>query len=183
MQTVYTIDFTNSTAQNVQLPIGTYAVTANNLKGYAGTTISTFTVTPNTTQINLQVTADGVLNVIVKDNQNNPVTAGTLQFSNAVGNVPYGSTVNIGSTGNATFRNVPYDAVNGIDLYVSQPTSDASHNPITVPQAVDMVGATQNETILNDTKAITVTLNVADANYPGITPINGSLTAELRAAQ
>lgn len=171
----YELDFTNGLA-TADLPVGTYTYVSNTIAGYSeGATVESFTVTPTTSSIDITITADGTLNITVVDDLDTPITEGSVQLSNNDGTTRYGTAATIDSSGLASFANVPYDAT-GISLFVAQDASDDSHDPIDTPQAVSMTETPQSETILNDRKAIAVGINLTDAIYAGITPINGTLT-------
>ena len=171
----YDLTFSNGLA-TANLPVGTYTYVSNTIAGYSeGATVDSFTVTPTTTSLNITITANGTLNISVVDDLNNPITEGSLQLSDSDGTTRYGTVSTIDSSGLASFANVPYDTT-GISLFVAQDASDDSHDPLETPQAVSMTETPQNETIYNDRKAIEVGINLADAVYAGITPINGTLT-------
>lgn len=171
----HTLTFLNgSTTAPVSLPVGTYTFVSTTIPGYETGSVAQFTVTPTTTSVALSITANGSLAVTVEDDLGNPITAGALQLSNQTGATRYGTEQSIVS-GNAAFANVPYNALSGIDFYIAQDGSDASHDPITTPQAVAMTQQTQAETVLNNRKSISLNFTMADTNYAGITPVTGDL--------
>ena len=170
----YTLSFLNgSTSGSVTLPVGTYTFVSTTIPGYADGTVAQFTITPTTTSVALSLTANGTLTVTVEDDLGNPITAGALQLSNQAGGTRYGTEETI-VNGLATFDNVPYDGT-GIDFYMAQNGSDSNHDPLAVPQAVDMRQLTQAETVLNSRKTVTPSFTMADALYAGITPVTGDL--------
>ncbi len=172
----YTITFVNGVAENVELPVGTYTYQSNTIPGYDDGTVNSFKIEPSSTEINLTITANGVLNISVKDDLDAPITSGSLQLSDSTGDTVYGQSVSI-TEGEATFEHVPYDS-NGIDFYVKQNESDELHDPIEDPQAVSMTETPQDEAILNARKIITLDLKVADMYYEGITELNGNIVVE-----
>lgn len=111
----------------------------------------------------LSLTANGTLTVTVEDDLGNQITAGALQLSNQAGGTRYSTEETI-VNGLATFDNVPYDGT-GIDFYMAQNGSDSNHDPLAVPQAVDMRQLTQAETVLNSRKTVTPSFTMADALY------------------
>lgn len=173
--TNHTIDFLNgSSTGTIILPVGTYSYVSNTIPGYADGTVEQFVITPSTTEVALEITANGTLTVIVKDDLDDPITSGVLQLSDETGATRYGSTENI-VDGESVFENVPYLATTGIDFYIAQDSSDANHVPISDPQAVSMELQEQTETILNERLGVTVEFTMEDAYYAGITPITGDL--------
>ena len=173
--TNHTIEFLNgSSTGTIVLPVGTYSYGSNNVPGYADGTVNQFTITPATTSVSLEITANGTLTVLVKDDLDDPITAGVLQLSDETGATRYGDTENI-TDGESVFANVPYLATTGIDFYIAQNSSDANHVPITDPQAVSMELQEQTETIINERLGVTVEFTMEDANYAGITPVTGDL--------
>lgn len=171
-----TINFVNGVAENVTLPVGNYTFVSSQIPGYTTATATDFTITRDTQTVTVTLTADGVLNIQVVDDLGNSITAGSLNLSNADGTTVYGSPVDIGTDGTATFNNVPYDTTTPVNVWVDQAASDPDHEPIDTPQAVEMDANPTTETIINDRVTTTVTVNATDANYPGITPLNGTLT-------
>lgn len=171
----YTLTFVNGVAQDASLPIGSYTVTETNIDGYEGAVVESFTVIKGVDTINLTITAGGTLTVNVNDRSGNPINGGTLQLSNESGTTTYGDAVNI-VNGVATFANVPYDAENGIQLYVSQPTAAEGYEPIDAPAGKLMISDDETLELVNESTAQTVTVELEDANYPDITPINGTVT-------
>lgn len=171
----HTINFLNGTSTApVALRVGTYSFVSTTIPGYAdGGSVAQFTVTPTTTSLALSITADGTLQVTVKDEDGTSITSGALQLSNEAGDVRYGSEVDI-VAGAVTFSNVPYAAA-GIDFYMAQNGSDENHDPLEEPQAVDMTQQTQQEAVLNQLKTTSVSFTMADTNYSGITPVTGDL--------
>ena len=170
----YTLNFVNgSTTLPSTLPVGTYSFVSTTIPGYADGTVAQFTITPTTTSVALSVTANGTLQVTVVDDLGNPITAGALQLSDETGATRYGDQKTI-VDGDATFANVPHN-VTCIDFFMAQNGSDANHDPIAVPQAVEMTQLEQNENVLNSRKTVSVNFTMADLNYAGITPITGGL--------
>lgn len=171
----YTLTFVNGVAQDASLPIGSYTVTETNIDGYEGAAIEGFTVEESTTTVELTIAAAGGLTVNVQDGSGNPVNGGTLQLSDENGATTYGDAVNI-VNGVATFANVPYDTANGVQLYVSQPTAAEGYEPIAAPVGKLMTSGAETLELVNERTAQTVTVELEDANYPDVTPINGTVT-------
>jgi len=170
----YTIDFVNgSSTGSVTLPVGTYSFISTTIPGYADGNVAQFTITPTTTSVALSITANGTLQVTVEDDLGDPITAGALQLSDQTGSVRYGSEEDI-VAGATSFGHVPYVAT-GIDFYIAQNGSDANHEPLPNPQAVDMTQQVQDETVINARKTVSPSFTMADANYAGITPVTGAL--------
>lgn len=173
--TNHTIDFLNGSSTGaINLPVGVYSYVSNTIPGYADGTVEQFTITPSSTAVSLEITANGTLTVVVEDDLGDPITSGVLQLSDQTGATRYGSTQDIVS-GDAVFANVPYLAATGIDFYIDQDSSDASHEPISNPQAVSMELQAQTETLINERKLMPLTFTMEDVNYAGITPVTGEL--------
>lgn len=169
----HTINFLNgSSTAAVTLRVGTYSFVSTTIPGYADGSVAQFTVTPTTTSLGLSITANGTLEVTVKDEDGSSITSGALQLSNQQGDVRYGDEEDIVS-GAVTFANVPHGA--GISFYMAQNGSDADHDPLADPQLVDMALQTQQEAVLNELKTTSVNFTMADGNYAGITPVTGNL--------
>lgn len=170
-----TITFTNGTASNVTLPVGTYTLKSSAIPGYIDGTIPEFTITSTTTDVALAITAQGTLSVTVTDDTGVKITTGTLQLSNQTGATPYGNIVTI-TDGAASFANVPYSATGNVDFYIDQLTTDSEHTILDTPQAVEMLTKEQSEAIENNRIAKSFNFTIADAVYSGITPLNGDIT-------
>ncbi len=170
------LNIVNGKAENVRLPVGTYTYVSNTIPGYSnGGTVKSFTVTRETTSVDVQIAADGELTINVKDDIDQPITSGNVQLSNSDGSTVYGSVAQI-AEGKATFSNVPHD-INGIGLYIGQAASDETHDPIgiTNPVAYSMTATPAATDIINQRKQQEFTLNLSDEFYAGITPLNGDL--------
>lgn len=170
-----TITFTDGQARNVSLPLGKYTYVSSTIPGYTDAAVEGFEVTENTKLIELVIAANGKLKVHVIDDLDKEIVSGSLQLSNSTGTTTYGDAAII-NKGYATFRNVPYDEANGIPVWISQPASDDDHDPIETPQAELLTDETTNATIYNQREVKTMTIKLEDANYPGITPLTGSIT-------
>lgn len=170
----YTIRFTNGVSEKMFLPVGTYSVKSIQIPGYENAATDTFTITRDTQYIQILLRADGVLRVLVKDDQDTPITDGTLQLSNGSGSTTFGSEMNI-VNGVAVFRNVPYNEYPAIQTWIKQNGSDADHDPIAAPQAVALKENPQTVTIRNLRKQAEVGFTAVDPIYTGMVELTGSI--------
>lgn len=172
--TEHLIDFENgvSTAA-VELPVGKYTFVDTSVPGYEDGAVAEFTITPETTDVELHISAVGTLTVTVKDDAENAVTAGKLQLCNESGETKYGAEVDI-TDGSATFAHVPHSAA-GVGFYLSQDGADSGHEPLETPQAVTMIEQAESATIIDARKSVSVNFTMVDPNYSGIAPVTGHL--------
>ena len=170
-----TIVFTNGQAQNISLPIGKYTYVSSTIPGYTDATVEGFEIRENTKRVELSITANGRLKVHVIDDLDEEIVSGSLQFSDSTGKTTYGAPAVI-NKGYATFKNVPYDESEGINVWISQPASDDTHDPIKTPQAEVLTEAESTAVIINKRETSTVDIALEDHNYPGIAGLTGSIT-------
>lgn len=168
-----TVTFVDGKAVGVSMPVGTYTMVSNTLRGYTTATAAPFTVTPGATQVTVKLTAAGTLTVHVSDDLDDDIIAGSLQLCSQDGLTLYGSPASIGTDGVATFQNVPYDSITPLTLWVKQLQTDYLHNVFPGVQSVLMAEATQTLELLNERKSSTVTVTAQDAVYADIVPLNG----------
>lgn len=172
--TEYTLNFTNGICSGVELPVGTYSYVRNTIKGYDGGWVDSFTVTPTTTDISIEIAANGILTVNVKDKFGTSITEGDMVLADANHSTTYGTPVQIVS-GVAIFSNVPNDS-NGLSLYLAQNSSDSRHYPLPdPPKEINMNQPDVSVDVLNELKPIPVTINMSDKYYRDITEITGSV--------
>lgn len=174
-------DVTITNGQGTQaMKAGTYEVTATEAQGYDLTTLSptTYTATSESGTGHFTLSASGTLTFTVNEDTTTariPVTSGTIVMTDSTGNVQYGSVVEINSTGEAVFNNVPYGTSESpVTLYFKQLTSDDTHNPYDGIIEVNMTAQDQTENILNKLIA-TQTFTLEDANYSGLKINNATL--------
>ena len=173
----YSVSFTNGSASQ-SMKAGTYSVEATSAPGYDLTSLSptTFTATTSAGSEAFTLSATGTLTFIVNETGaqgGTAVTGGTIVMTDSTGNVEYGSAVNISSSGEAVFNNVPFgDGTDPYTLYFKQLTSDDGHNIYAGVITVSMTSSTQTEYVENlpiASQALTLT----DANYSGL-PVNSA---------
>lgn len=164
---------------------GDYSVTATYAPGYVLTSLepSTYTVTSGGSQTGaFTLSANGTLTITFNETGaegGTPITAGTVVMTDQTGETQYGSVVNIGADGVATFENVPYgSAETGYTLYFKQLTSDEDHNIYPNVFAVGMGAQTQSEYIINTPKEVEQNFTLTDANYTGMPIPNANLEFE-----
>lgn len=170
----FTLNFIDGKASAL-LPIGSYSYISNTIRGYKNGTVDGFKINANTKTVDLTITADGVLNVSVKDSEGTPIANGKLRITDGAG-TDYGKEITI-TQGAASFSNLPYDADSPIIYYVEQNGSDPTHFPVTTPQQVTADRTPEQLDILNE-RGRTVDVTLTDNNYPGITPLTGDVVFE-----
>ena len=174
----YTVTITDGQG-STEMKAGTYMVSATEAFGYDTTTLSptSYTATETTGTGTFTLSASGTLTFnVVEDGTSTPITSGTIVMTDQTGSTQYGTIVNISSTGEAIFNNVPY----GTDstpfvLYFKQLTSDDNHNPYSGVITVSMTSATQSQNIVNTTIA-TQSITLTNADYDGLTIPNATLS-------
>lgn len=178
-KTDHTITFVDGVAENVKLPVGEYTPVPGSITipGYTDAAVNGFTITADTQTVTLQLTNTGTLRVTVVDDLGAPISGSTLQMSNADGSAEYGAPVITNTAGEASFQNLPYGSTTApINLWVEQQDTTEGHIRVDPPQAVTMDETPKEVTMVNERITADVDVNAVDANYPGITPMNGSIT-------
>jgi len=172
----YNVTITNGQGTE-KIQIGNYNVTVT-AAGYDASTLAptTFQATASGGTASFTLSASGKLTFIVNDSGaegGNPVTGGQIVMTDSAGSATYGSPVDIDSTGNAVFDNVPYgDGTDPYTLYFKQLSSDGDHDPYDGVITVQMIGATQTDYVKN-VALVTQSFSLLDANYQGL-PINNA---------
>ncbi len=196
----YVINFTNGVSAPISLPVGKYTFVSTTIPGYenAGTTMGEFEVTASSTVIPIKLSANGVLTVDVRDDQDTAITAGEIELTNSAKTKMYAAYLTeaealgisvekpvhltlLVNEENSFKRSIAARlaedlSVGGISVYLKQNGSDAGHNPITDVQAATMDRQSHTEYVINERKSFNVTLNVEDENYDGITDFTGNVT-------
>lgn len=169
------ITFTAGVADNISLPIGTYTLVSSAIPGYTDGTIPEFTVNSDTTEVNLQITAQGTIVVTVTDDVGGVVQSGTIALADQDKEPSYGNDVTI-VNGQATFANVPWIQGTGLPVYLFQKTTDANHTVPDTTTLVTMDQVSKTATVTDGRMSKSVRFTIVDANYAGITPLTGTVT-------
>ena len=175
----YNVTITNGTgSQNMQA--GTYTVSVTNAPGYDATTLSptTYTATANAGAGAFTLSATGTLTFVVNETGaagGTPVTEGSLVMTDSTGNTQYGSPINITSSGEAIFNNVPYGtSETPFVLYFKQLSTDSAHNVYEGVISVQMDAQTLTQYVQNSAIALQ-TITLTDANYSGLPIANATM--------
>ena len=173
------VSITNGSGSSA-MKAGLYSVSVV-AAGYDESTLTptSYTATASEGSGSFTVTATGTLTFNVNEtgaSGGTPVTAGSIVMTNSSGSVEYGSAVNIDSSGNAVFNNVPFgNATAPYTLYFKQLTSDDNHNIYTEIISVSMTSSSQSEYVIN-TPIATQSFTLTDGTYLNMPVASATLT-------
>lgn len=157
---------------------GSYSVTSST-NGYVDSSIdpSTLNVVEGTNSYNLKIAAEGNLTLhVTEDGTTSGIAVVGAKFirCDSLGTT-YGSEFVTDENGNAVITNVPFAASNAPEVFYKQTSSDGEHEFDDTLKSVSLDTSSKTVEVIN-TKAVSRTFTLTDANYDGLKIASGSIT-------